>query len=346
MLIGRLRGRGARRGASGCCAPSPATRATSQIMYGIAGERRLPELRARRGCRATRIRSRCGSGNDALAAVPARRLRRGPRPAAPGVRARGCRTRRRPGRWSSASIDVLESAWREPDEGIWEVRGGRQHFTHSKVMAWVGVDRAIRDVELFGFPVPVDRWRALRDEIHARDHVRGVRRRDRLLRPVLRIEGAGRRAASCCRSSGSCSADDPKMVGTVAAIQDRADGRRVRPALRHRARASTVSRAARARSSRAPCWLADCLSLQGHDEQARELFERASSSVRNDVGLLSEEYDVANGRLIGNFPQAFSHVLGDRDGAATSRAAWSDRPSGGCDGPWRVPRVALRGVRR
>src|SRR5204863_230411 len=62
-------------------------------------------------------------------------------------------------------LDVLESAWREPDEGIWEVRGGRQHFTHSKVMAWVGVDRAIRDVELFGFPGPVDRWRALRDEI-------------------------------------------------------------------------------------------------------------------------------------------------------------------------------------
>jgi GH15 family glucan-1,4-alpha-glucosidase len=239
-------------------------------------------------------------------------------------------------------LDVLESAWREPDEGIWEVRGGRQHFTHSKVMAWVGVDRAIRDVELFGFPGPVDRWRALRDEIH---HEIMSEAFDDEIGSFVQSYGSKEMDAALLMLPfvGFISADDPKMVGTVAAIQDRlmVDG-----FVRRYDTASRVDGQPGGEGAFIPCtcWLADCLSLQGHDEQARELFERVLD-VRNDVGLLSEEYDVANGRLIGNFPQAFSHVsvIGTARNLSRGMVGPAERR---LRRPRRVPRVALRGVRR
>src|SRR6478735_6871842 len=239
-------------------------------------------------------------------------------------------------------LDVLESAWREPDEGIWEVRGGRQHFTHSKVMAWVGVDRAIRDVELFGFPGPVDRWRALRDEIH---HEIMSEAFDDEIGSFVQSYGSKEMDAALLMLPfvGFISADDPKMVGTVAAFQDRlmVDG-----FVRRYDTASRVDGQPGGEGAFIPCtcWLADCLSLQGHDEQARELFERVLD-VRNDVGLLSEEYDVANGRLIGNFPQAFSHVsvIGTARNLSRGMVGPAERR---LRRPRRVPRVALRGVRR
>jgi GH15 family glucan-1,4-alpha-glucosidase len=202
-------------------------------------------------------------------------------------------------------LDVLESAWREPDEGIWEVRGGRRHFTHSKVMAWVGLDRAIRDVELFGFDGPVDRWRAVREEIREEVCREGY---DDELGSFVQSYGSKEidAAALMIPSVGFLPADDPRMVGTIAAIQERlmADGfvRRYDPG-------SHVDGLPGGEGAFLPCtcWLADCLALQGRHDEARELFERVLD-VRNDVGLLSEEYDVTRGRLIGNFPQAFSHV--------------------------------------
>jgi GH15 family glucan-1,4-alpha-glucosidase len=239
-------------------------------------------------------------------------------------------------------LDVLESAWREPDEGIWEVRGGRQHFTHSKVMAWVGVDRAIRDVELFGFPGPVERWRALRDEIQ---HEIMAEAFDDELGSFVQSYGSKELDASLLMLPfvGFIAADDPKMVGTVAAIQDRlmVDG-----FVRRYDTASRVDGQPGGEGAFIPCtcWLADCLSLQGHDEQARELFERVLA-VRNDVGLLSEEYDVANRRLIGNFPQAFSHVsvIGTARNLSRGMVGPAERR---LRRPLRIGRVALRGVRR
>ena len=202
-------------------------------------------------------------------------------------------------------MDVLESAWREPDEGIWEVRGGRRHFVHSKMMAWVGVDRAIRDVELFGFDGPVDRWRALRDTIHEE---------------VCR-EGFNDEMGAFTQSYGSTELDaailmmplvgflpatDTRVVGTVEAIRSRLMSGGF---VRRYDTDSSVDGMAGSEGAFLPCtcWLADCLALQGRDAEARELFERVLS-VRNDVGLLSEEYDTVRGRLVGNFPQAFSHV--------------------------------------
>jgi len=202
-------------------------------------------------------------------------------------------------------MDVLESTWRDPDEGIWEVRGGRRHFVHSKVMAWVGVDRAIRDVELFGFDGPVDRWRALRDEMHAEVCREGY---DADLGAFVQSYGSKELDAAMLMVPlvGFLPALDERMLGTVRAIRQRLliDGfvRRYDPG-------SHVDGLPGGEGAFLPCtcWLADNLKLQGEDELARELFERVLS-VRTDLGLLSEEYDVGRKRLVGNFPQAFSHV--------------------------------------
>jgi GH15 family glucan-1,4-alpha-glucosidase len=202
-------------------------------------------------------------------------------------------------------MDVLESAWREPDEGIWEVRGGRQHFVHSKVMAWVGVDRAIRDVELFGFDGPIDRWRALRDEIHAEVCREGF---DDDLGSFTQSYGSGSLDAALLMMPlvGFLPATDPRVAGTIEAIQT---GLMSGGFVRRYDTGTGVDGLPGGEGAFVPCtcWLADCLAMQGRDTEARELFERVLS-VRNDVGLLSEEYDTVRGRLVGNFPQAFSHV--------------------------------------
>ncbi|HEX6844422.1 MAG TPA: glycoside hydrolase family 15 protein [Actinomycetota bacterium] len=274
-----------------------------RIMYGIAGERRIPELEldwlpGYEGSLPVRV------GNDAsrqfqldVYGEVLDLLHQASREGLPHEAAA----------WEMELriVDVLESAWREPDEGIWEVRGGRRHFTHSKVMAWVGLDRAIRGVELFGFEAPVDRWRAVRDEIHAEVCAQGF---DPGLGSFTQAYGSSELDAATLMIPlvGFLPADDERVVGTVAAIRDRLmlDG-----FVRRYDTGSHVDGLPGEEGAFLPCtcWLADCLALQGRDEEARELFERVLS-VRNDVGLLSEEYDPVRKRLVGNFPQAFSHV--------------------------------------
>jgi GH15 family glucan-1,4-alpha-glucosidase len=208
---------------------------------------------------------------------------------------------------AKALLEHLESIWREPDEGIWEVRGPRRQFTHSKIMSWVAVDRAVKGAERYGLDGPVDRWRALRDEIHAEvcarafDPERGtfVQAYDRsdldaalLLIPLV----------------GFLPASDERFRGTVRAIEREllVDG------LVHRysqAPAEVIDGLPPGEGAFLPCsfWLADSYALMGRAGEARELFERLLS-LTNDVGLLAEEYDPTSRRMLGNFPLAMSHV--------------------------------------
>jgi GH15 family glucan-1,4-alpha-glucosidase len=224
----------------------------------------------------------------------------------------------------STVLKYLESAWKQPDEGIWEVRGPRRHFTHSKVMAWVAFDRAIKEVENLNMPGPIDRWRAVRQTIH-----------DQVCR-----EGFNEKRGSFVQSYGSdeldasllmipmvgfLPPDDPRVVGTVAAIEREL----MRDGFVERYRSeSNIDGLPPGEGVFLPCtfWLADNLALQGRLDAARALFERLLS-LCNDVGLISEEYDPKAGRLVGNFPQAFTHIslintarnLSERGGPAEHR---------------------------
>jgi GH15 family glucan-1,4-alpha-glucosidase len=206
-----------------------------------------------------------------------------------------------------ALLDFLESNWREPDEGIWEIRGPRRHFTHSKVMAWVALDRAIKAVELMGEEGPVDRWRAVRRELHHEVCREGYSsERD----SFVQYYGAEHLDASLLLIPlvGFLPADDPRVKGTVAAIEREltVDG------LVHRyppEGSQAVDGLPPGEGTFLACtfWLADNLVLMGRREEALAIFERLLT-LRNDVGLLAEEYDARTGRQLGNFPQAFSHV--------------------------------------
>lgn len=202
-------------------------------------------------------------------------------------------------------LDFLESNWDRPDEGIWEIRGERRHFTHSRVMAWVAVDRAIKAVERFGLEGPVEHWRALRDRIHREACERGY---DSQRGSFVQTYDDNALDASLLMIPivGFLPPDDPRVLGTIAAVErDLMDGGyvcRYRPS---RAFDGLPER----EGAFLPCsfWLADCYALTGRRDEARALFERLCG-LANDVGLLSEEVDVASGRLVGNFPQAFTHV--------------------------------------
>jgi len=206
-----------------------------------------------------------------------------------------------------ALMDYLESNWREPDEGIWEVRGPRRHFTHSKVMAWVAVDRAVRAVEFYEQKGPLARWRALREEIHREVLERGY---DAERGNFVQFYGAKHTDASLLMIPlvGFLPATDRRMRGTVAAVE-----RELSPdglVLRYASDASeAVDGLPAGEGTFLACsfWLADNLALIGRQYEARDLFERLLG-LRNDVGLLAEEFDPKTGRLLGNFPQAFSHV--------------------------------------
>ncbi len=207
----------------------------------------------------------------------------------------------------TALIEFLESGWKQPDDGIWEVRGPRRHFTHSKVMAWVALDRAVRDVEEFGFEGPVDRWRATRDAIHAEVLARGF---DPDRKTFTQYYSSKELDASVLMIPmvGFLPARDPRVVGTVEAVQRELtrDGF----VLRYDSDDSTAVDGLTGREGAflaCSFWLADCLELMGRHDEAVELFERLLA-LRNDVGLLSEEYDPVAKRLVGNFPQAFSHI--------------------------------------
>jgi GH15 family glucan-1,4-alpha-glucosidase len=204
-----------------------------------------------------------------------------------------------------AMIQFVESAWTEPDEGIWEVRGPRRPFTHSRVMAWVAVDRAVKAVERFGLEGPVDRWRRLRSTIHDDVCRNGY---DSTMGAFVQYYGSQLLDASLLMIPlvGFLPATDPRMLGTVQAVQTHlvSDGFVARYQTR-----PDVDGLPAGEGAFLPCtfWLADNLALQGRHAEARAIFERLLA-IRNDVGLLSEEYDPVSRRLLGNFPQAFTHV--------------------------------------
>ncbi len=204
-----------------------------------------------------------------------------------------------------ALVCHLEKIWEQPDEGIWEVRGGRQHFTHSKVMAWVALDRAIKGAERYGLEGPLDRWRATRKRVHDEICSRGY---DTQLGSFVQAFGSKQLYASLLMLPlvGFLPSDDPRIRGTVEAIERRlmVDGL----VLRYDS-STTDDGLPPGEGAFLACsfWLADNLLLLDRADDARALFERLLS-LRNDVGLLAEEYDPHGGRLLGNFPQAFSHV--------------------------------------
>jgi len=279
------------------------TPSQAQPMYGVAGERRLPELELNwltgyEGSKPVR------TGNGAVQQLQldiygevmdslhcAQRA---------GVEADDFA-------WQVQRklLEVLESSWREPDHGIWEVRGPRQHFTHSKVMVWVAFDRAVKAVERFGREGPVDRWRALRDAIQAEVCSHGY---DPELGAFVQAYGSRRLDASLLLLPlvGFLPPADPRVAGTVAAIERELmrDGLLLRYVTEE-----TLDGLPPEEGTFLACsfWLADAYALIGRDADARALFERLLS-LRNDVGLLSEQYDPGARRMLGNFPQAFSHV--------------------------------------
>jgi GH15 family glucan-1,4-alpha-glucosidase len=280
-----------------------------QIVYGAAGERRLPELMLPwlsgfLGSQPVRV------GNAAVDQLQldvygellntlylARRA---------GIEAD-------PNGWAleKAIVDTVEQVWREPDDGIWEVRGPRRHFTHSKVMAWVALDRAVKSVEQFGLDGPLDKWRTLRSAIHDDVCTRGV---DPKRGVFTQFYGSEDLDASVLMIPllGFLPIDDPRVTATIAAIEKElvTDGfvRRYRsePDGGHVVQVDGLPPGEGAFLA-CSFWLADCYVLQGRRDEAWALCDRLLS-VSNDLGLLSEEYDPHAKRQLGNFPQAFSHV--------------------------------------
>lgn len=202
-------------------------------------------------------------------------------------------------------LEHLESQWYRPDEGLWEVRGPRRHFVHSKVMAWVAADRAVHMIEDYGRRGDAVRWKALRAEIHREVCDKGF---DADRNTFTQSYGAPELDAALLYIPrvGFLPPSDPRVVGTVEAVQRElmVDGFVVR----YRSDES-VDGLQGEEGAFLACsfWLADSLQMLGRRKEARELFERLLA-IRNDVGLLSEEYDPRSGRLVGNMPQAFSHV--------------------------------------
>jgi GH15 family glucan-1,4-alpha-glucosidase len=199
----------------------------------------------------------------------------------------------------------LEKIWREPDEGIWEVRSGREHFTHSKAMAWLGFDRAIKSAETYGLPGPLDRWRQVRADIHADVCARGF---DAERGSFMRAYGSKNLDASLLLlpAIGFLPPEDPRIRGTVEAIERElvVDGLVLRY---NTAAASDGLPAGEGVFLACSFWLADAYLMLGRRDDAVRLFERLLA-LRNDLGLLSEQYEPRTKRLVGNFPQAFSHL--------------------------------------
>jgi GH15 family glucan-1,4-alpha-glucosidase len=212
-----------------------------------------------------------------------------------------------------ALLDFLEGNWRRPDNGLWEVRGPRREFVHSKVMAWVGMDRAVRAVEQFGLEGPVDKWKKLRSEIHEDVCRKGYDSDRQTFTQFYGSHGLDA-ALLLIPRVGFLPWDDDRVVGTIKAVQrELCENGFV---LRYRPDADptdggsgTVDGMPGKEGSFIACtfWLADALTGIGHHKEATKLFERLLG-LCNDVGMLSEEYDTAAHRQVGNTPQAFSHV--------------------------------------
>jgi GH15 family glucan-1,4-alpha-glucosidase len=277
--------------------------AQAQIMYGLAGERRLTEfeltwLPGYEDSRPVRIGNAAqgqlqldvyGEVLDALHQA----------------RCAGLDSREADWAFQRALLKHLEEIWDRPDQGIWEVRGEPRHFTHSKVMAWLALDRGIRAIESHGLEGPLERWRQLRDHIHAEVCERGFSRE---LGSFVQSYGSRELDASLLLlpTMGFLKASDPRIRRTVEAIERRllVDG------LVLRYDTTTCDDGLpEGEGVFLACsfWLADAYTLMGRTDDARRLFERLLA-LRNDVGLLAEEYDPRARRLVGNFPQAFSHI--------------------------------------
>jgi GH15 family glucan-1,4-alpha-glucosidase len=277
-----------------------------QIMYGVAGERRLTEYEADwlpgyEGSTPVRVGNAAseqmqldvyGEIIDAFMTA----------------RAHGLEASDHAWRLSVNLLRFLEEAWRRPDAGIWEVRGPNRHFTHSKVMAWVAFDRAIRTCEDWGRDGPVDLWRSIRSEIHADVSANGF---DAELGSFVQSYGSKRLDASLLLIPlvGFLPVEDERVVGTIDLI-----GRTLAEdglIMRYEADEENVDVDGLPPGEGAflPCsfWYAADLALLGRDDEARAVFTRLLG-LRNDLGLISEEYDPAAGRMLGNFPQAFTHL--------------------------------------
>ena len=275
-----------------------------QIMYGVGGERWLPEqivpwLPGYEKSAPVRI------GNDASQQLQLdvygevfdtmyQTLKAG---MAPPERGRAVRP---------VVLEYLSTAWRQPDEGLWEVRGRPQHFVHSKVMAWVAFDRAAKGVAAGEYDEPEQRWREIADEIHAEVCERGF---DRKLNSFVQAYDSKRLDASLLLIPlvGFLPASDPRVQGTLRAVEDRLliNGEFV---LRYEIE-NPDDGLPEGEGAFLACsfWLVSNYILQGRHAEARKLFDRLFSR-RNDVGLLAEEFDPLTGRMLGNFPQAYSHV--------------------------------------
>ena len=277
-----------------------------QIMYGPAGERRLPErdlpwLAGYEGSKPVRVGN--GASDQFQLDVYGEVM---------DVLHQARRHEIEPDEESWALERVLlanlERRWQEPDEGIWEVRGPRRHFTHSKVMAWVAMDRAVKAVEDFGRQGDVERWRRVRDEIHAEVLERGY---DDELGSFVQSYDSKRLDASLLTIPlfGFLPPEDPRVRGTLEAVRREllVDGFVQR--YRHDEEVEDVDGLPPGEGAFFLCsfWFVDNLVLLGELDEAKEMFERLLA-LRNDLGLLSEEYDPAAKRLVGNFPQAFSHI--------------------------------------
>ncbi|MCJ7437371.1 MAG: glycoside hydrolase family 15 protein, partial [Acidimicrobiia bacterium] len=212
-------------------------------------------------------------------------------------------------------LDYLEGAWQHPDDGLWEMRGDRQHFVHSKVMAWLGFESAIASAERLGLPGPIERWKASRDEIHTQVCTEGF---DPELGSFVQAYGSKDLDAALLTipSTGFLPATDERMVGTVAAIERELlqDGF----VLRYRSEQGDDGLPP-GEGAFLPCsfWLVMNYVQQGRNDDARLLFDRLTA-IANDVGMFSEEYDPAAKRQLGNTPQAFTHLAFVRAASAMS----------------------------
>ncbi len=202
-------------------------------------------------------------------------------------------------------IDHLCKVWNQPDDGIWETRGGRKHFTHSKVMAWVALDRAIKHYEKFDGGGDVENWRKNRDLIHKEVCAKGFSKK---LNSFTQSYGSKELDASCLRIGlvGFLPMDDPRIVGTIDAIGKRLTKNGF---IERYDTKSSPDGLPPGEGTFLACsfWMVICLWLIGRHAEAEDLFERLLA-LSNDVGLLSEEWDTKNKRMVGNFPQALSHI--------------------------------------
>ena len=277
----------------------------AQIMYGIGGQRRIPEyeldwLPGYAGSTPVRVGNAAAEQfqldvyGEVMDALHQARLH----DIGPAQHA-----------WSLQQmlLEFLEGAWDQPDEGIWEVRGGRRHFTHSKVLGWVAFDRGVQTVERLGLEGPADRWRQLRAEIHEEVCREGFSVE---LNSFTQSYGSSELDASTLLIPllGFLPPDDPRVVGTIEAVQRELmrDGFVERYKTQEQ---NAVDGLVGREGVFLPCsfWLVDALLMLERDDEARALFEKLLG-VSNDLGLLAEEYDPVAKRQLGNFPQAFTHV--------------------------------------